>query len=114
MTGIVMAVKCHYCAKFHNPRQTRLLSCRVQMCEQCEEWHLAALKMIAGDPPKGCQVCGLSYRELELIVGSKVRFVAVPKDGIYQVLCGACADGYVVLRRDLVQDTAFAARAGMN
>jgi len=109
-----MAVQCHYCSRFRPPSETQHISAGIDICGRCQEWHEAALKMIAGEPPKGCQQCGLSYQELELIVGPNVRFVAVPKDAIYQVLCGACADGYVVLRRDLVRGTAFAAKAGMN
>jgi hypothetical protein len=83
----------------------------VRMCLQCHEWHGRALLMIGGSPPPGCQECGLTFAEYAAICGGKdVRFVAVPKDGIYQVLCGACTDAYVPKRLDLVEGTEFGSR----
>ncbi len=112
--SIVMAVTCHYCSQARNPREVMRLSSGVVMCWHCAEWHDAALRMIAGEPPKGCQTCDLTFEELEAIYGDNVRMIAVPKDGIYQVQCGACADGYIPLRRDLIKGTKFAAAGGFN
>jgi len=114
LSAVVIAVRCHYCSKQRNPNELIRMSGGVLMCLHCEEWHGAALRMIAGEPPKGCQTCDLTFDELAAIYGENVRMIAVPKDGIYQVQCGACADGYIPLRRDLIKGTKFAAAGGLN
>ena len=76
------------------------------MCRQCQEWHERALLLIGGEPPPGCQECGLTFEQVaQLARNVNVRFEAVPKDGIYAVLCGTCADLYTPKRRDLVKGT---------
>jgi len=78
------------------------------MCRRCHEWHLQALKALAGEPPSGCQECGRSFKELEeLAPGGNVRMYVHPKDGLYQILCPRCSDRYVRKRRDLVKGTPF-------
>jgi len=78
------------------------------MCWQCLEWHRRAVMMLAGKPPPGCQVCGVTFAQLqERAGGGDVRMYLHAKDGIYQVLCRQCSDDYVPKRVDLYGDTAF-------
>lgn len=105
---LVTRQRCHYCSHQKDPREMFHMSGDVWKCQLCEEWHNKALLMLAGTPPSGCQTCDRTYAELERMHGANVRFVAVPKDGLYQVLCGPCADNYIPQRRDLIKGTRYA------
>jgi hypothetical protein len=80
------------------------------MCWLCWEWHNQALEALAGNPPSGCQVCGVTYTQLQERSpngDSEVGMYVHPKDGIYQVLCRACSDAYELQRVDLYRPTQF-------
>ena len=106
--NLVVAVRCHYCSKWRPPSTVMRMSGGAIMCWHCLEWHQAALRMLAGNPPGGCQECGVTFRQLqERAEGGDVRMYLHAKDGIYQVLCGRCSDDYVPKRVDLYGHTAF-------
>lgn len=78
------------------------------MCFHCWQWHQQALKMFAGEPPAGCQECGVTFEALERAApGGNVGMYIHAKDGIYQVLCRRCSDAYIQKRVDLYADTKF-------
>jgi hypothetical protein len=58
--------------------------------------------------PLGCQECGASWVALrDSTPGVEVRMYVVPKDGIYQLLCGQCVLPYAGKRADLYAGTKF-------
>ena len=60
--------------------------------------------------PPGCQVCSKTFDELRVLgtgVEYQVRMYVLPKDGIYQVLCGECIKPYTQKRGDLFKGTQF-------
>lgn len=105
----VVKVRCHYCQGFRSPLEVVTMSCNVVMCWRCYEWHQEALYVqFQQRPPKGCQECNLSYAELEARApDGNVRIVLVPKDGLYQVMCGTCSDAYLPKRVELFKGTQF-------
>ena len=65
------------------------------MCFKCMEWHRAALMILAGNPPKSCQVCEKSFFAIaESTSGDDISIRLIVKDGIYQVLCSDCCEPY--------------------
>lgn len=90
-----VAVHCQYCDKSKSPHRVLMLPGNVRICDNCLEWHGQAMRALAGEPPRGCQKCGITFDQLCAAEGGadiKMRLVA--KDGIYQVLCGACVSEY--------------------
>lgn len=80
------------------------------LCQDCLLWHFHTLDFLGGAVPLGCQMCERSWELLEAearTVDSRVSMYAVPKDGIYQLLCSPCKDKYVPKRRDMYGDTAY-------
>jgi hypothetical protein len=72
--------------------------------------------------------CGLTWDQLQIEArttaqaacalkersnGVEVRMYAVPKDGMYQLLCKACADVYIPKRKDVYGDTEIGRRLGL-
>jgi hypothetical protein len=99
--------RCRFCSKFRDQREF-VHDSVVGMCWHCREWHLHALNILAGNPPRGCQECGLNYDQLEALSATgDVRVCLHPKDGIWQVLCGPCSDEYERKRLDLYGDTPY-------
>jgi hypothetical protein len=109
--NVVVAVRCHYCSKYRNPKEVMPLGTGgALMCWHCYEWHGHALLMLGGQPPPGCQDCGISFEELRLAYkGGDVKMYLHQKDGIYQILCRRCSDQYVPKRVDLYGATEFGA-----
>lgn len=106
----IIGVQCHYCSKFRSPREILPIGGPhgAKMCWHCYEWHVAAVKLLAGQIPSGCQKCGLTFAKLQERAGSgDVRMYVHPVDGIYQVLCQTCSDRYVPQRSDLYRRTRF-------
>lgn len=92
--AIVMAQQCRLCGKHRSPREF-VHDAVIGYCWHCYEWHLEALRVLAGGIPKGCQECGASFDALERRAKSPdVRMVLHVKDGIYQLLCGWCSDTF--------------------
>ena len=109
MISAILAVRCHYCSKFRSPSEVLHLGTGgAVMCWTCYEWHAKALRMLQGEPPPGCQVCGVTFAQLkDATPGEDVRMYVVPKDSLYQVLCKTCSDAYIRKRVDLLGDTQF-------
>jgi hypothetical protein len=107
-TALVFPVLCNYCSLWRKPDEVTRLACGAVMCWQCRERHLEGLMALAGEPPRACHGCGVSYEVLEeLSADGNVRMVVCLKDGVYQVLCPACSASYIPKRVDLVKGTAF-------
>ena len=102
----IITERCHYCSRWRSPHEILHLPGRAKMCLRCFEWHCEALKMLSGQPPKGCQECGVSFQALMERAGSgNTPMYLHRKDGVYQVLCRACSDRYERKRLDLYGDT---------
>jgi len=105
----VLKIRCHYCSRNRSPHEIIPIGTGgAVMCFHCYEWHQHALRAFQGQPPPGCQECGLTFAQLsDLTPGVDIRMCVVPKDGLYQVLCKSCSDAYVRKRVDLFGDTQF-------
>ncbi len=78
----------------------------------CLEWHFHAMDVLGGAIPQGCQECGRSWAVLKEIAGGvEVRLYAVPRDGVYQLLCSSCLKIFVPKAREMYKGTEFAAAA---
>lgn len=87
----------------------------VAICWHCLHWHEKALLALSGNPPDGCQQCGVSFKDLaERTRGTSVPMAIHQKDGIYQVLCLSCSDAYVGKRRDLYGKTVYGHRKNLH
>jgi hypothetical protein len=109
MINFRFGVRCHYCSRFHVPWDLLPIgNSGARICLSCLEWHRQALRMLAGEPPTGCQVCGITFQALlEQSGDGDTKMYLHPKDGIYQILCKWCSDKYVRKRVDLYGDTAY-------
>lgn len=116
MSLIVMGVRCHYCSQYRPPRDVQSMGAGgAKICLRCLEWHQKALMALCGNPPPGCQTCGVKFRDLKEFDGAgNLRMYVVQKDGIYQVICQTCNEKYLPLRRDLFRDTLFGKQKGIN
>lgn len=112
---IIIGTRCHYCSKFRPPSEVHTMgSGGALICFRCLEWHRHAMAAFCGQPPPGCQECGLKFADLKEIDGAgNLRMSLVVKDGIYQVLCTPCADSYERKRADLFRNTVYGRRKGI-
>lgn len=105
----VVRMRCHYCSRFRSPREILNIGTGgAVMCWLCYEWHGKAMLMLAGEPPPGCQVCGVTFTELSARAGGgDCKMYVHQKDGLYQILCQSCSDRYVFQRADLYRPTQY-------
>ena len=104
----VVKVRCHYCSQERPAFTTHQLTNAQRICDHCLEWHNKALELLAGTALPGCQECGKTWEQLrDEHVGEEIRMYAVPKDGIYQVLCAMHVQKYLPKRADLYGGTKF-------
>ena len=107
----IFTVRCHYCSRARSPREViHIGTGGAVMCWVCYEWHNRALDALGGNPPPGCQECGVTFQQLsERSPGgdSQVSMYVHPCDGIYKVFCRACSDAYVLKRVDLYRPTQY-------
>lgn len=113
-------VRCHYCSKARHPLEIAAIGQGgAKMCVDCYQWHLSSLKAIAaGGVPPGCFECRATWDELRLRLApgdnpDEVKMFLVPKDGIYQLLCGMCIDAYERKRADLLRGTLYGQLKGV-
>jgi hypothetical protein len=92
--ALLIGARCKLCFKTRSFGECRGDENEGYTCLTCLDWHYHALKILAGEMPRGCQVCGLTFGELQRRSLESVRMVVVPKDGIYQVLCKLCEAKY--------------------
>jgi hypothetical protein len=104
----IIKLRCRFCGKFRHPREF-VHDAVVGYCFDCYDWHRHALEMLTtGGFPRGCQVCGRSYDELErLNPRGDVKVTLQPKDGLYQILCQPCTADYERKRLDLYGSTPY-------
>jgi transcription elongation factor Elf1 len=105
----VLTVPCSYCHRQPSVQDVRFLSTGQRMCPRCQEWHAEALRVLAGESRGAaeCQECGVPFLAHADERSGDYRLYVVPKDGIYQMLCGTCKDAYVAKMRRLYQGTKF-------
>jgi len=103
-------VRCRFCSKWRYPGDF-IGDSRVAPCVECWLWQRAAIRVLGGATPPGCQgPCKRNWEQLrEATPGENVRMFVQPKDGILQLLCGRCSDGYERKRLDLYAGTPYAA-----
>lgn len=109
MTGLVIGVVCHYCSRSRTPREMVAMGTGgARMCWRCWESHTGAVAALAGNLPRGCGECQVTFGALrEAAPAGNVRMYVHWKDGIYQLLCPSCSDRYERKRLDLYGDTAY-------
>ena len=102
-------LRCNWCSKQLPRFRVHTLASGQHICDYCLDWHQHTMAFVGGEClPRGCQVCGVTWEQLHnSTVGVEVRMYGVPKDGIYQLLCAACARPYVAKRADLYKGTQF-------
>jgi len=112
--AVVIGEQCRYCSKFRAPADIMRLPGNVRICHSCYAWHQQALRLFSGEPPSGCQECGITFADLDRrSVDGNVEMYVHAKDGIYQVLCPACSDRYMRKRKDLYGGTPFGRKEGL-
>lgn len=100
-------MRCRFCSKWRHQREF-LGDPTLAPCWDCYHWNQAAIRVLAGAPPPGCQVCGLTWQQLrEQTPGDNVPMFLHPRDGILQLLCKACSDAYERKRLDLYAGTPY-------
>ena len=102
--------KCRLCQKWRLPSELVGAPQRGYHCVECLQWHFHALDVLAGNTPRGCQVCNKTAEELMTTNAAGetvVRLFCHPKDGIYQLLCAECSTPYALKRADLYGQTAY-------
>lgn len=107
---ILIGERCNFCSKPRPEFRFHRLTTGQIICDYCLEWHMHALEFLGGAPPRGCQECGVTFEALRAAspdVEIAIRMFVIPKDGIYQLLCQACAAPYVQKRNDLYRGTRF-------
>lgn len=111
MSGsIVIAARCSFCSRQRAPGRIHQLTTGQGICDYCLDWHQHALAFLGGAVPRGCQECASTWEFLrESTLGDEVRMYVVPRDGIYQLLCAACARQYLPKRADIYKGTQFGA-----
>lgn len=99
---------CNYCSRQLPKWRVHPMASRQAICDHCLEWHYHALDFLGGAVPRGCQHCGITWETLrDQTIGPIVRMYVVPKDGVLQLLCGACIRPYTGKRSDLYQGTEY-------
>lgn len=104
----VLAVRCNWCSKQRPEFRVHRLQSNQVICDYCLEWHGHALEVMGGAVPVGCQECQRPTHELTadpLVLA--VRLYVVPRDGIYQLLCGPCKDTHAPKHADLYRGTEY-------
>lgn len=115
MTGVIAAVRCNFCSRFLPAFRVHAFGTAERpaqrICDDCLQWHLRALDLLAGrGVPSACQGCGTSRERLaEISPGVDWRLYVVPRDGILSVLCRSCVLPYARQRGDLYRGTSFGA-----
>jgi hypothetical protein len=112
---LVFGERCHYCSKFRPTSEVRKIGTGgAKICFRCIEWHDRAVRVLAGDPPPGCQECGITFKELKAYdTAGNLRMYLHAKDGIYQILCTPCSDKYERKRADLYRETVYGKSRGI-
>jgi hypothetical protein len=122
MTNVpqILRIRCHYCSKWHHPKEVLDIGVGgVKMCFRCHEWHIENIRAIVSQGvPVGCFECRKTWAELRLLYRpgdnpDEVKMSVVPRDGIYQLLCGTCSDAYERKRGDLIRDTLYGQQKGV-
>ena len=111
-------VQCRLCSRWVSRKEVAGAEARGFTCVKCLEWHFHALDVLGGAEPKGCQgydskPCTFGWDDFQRVkenaTTGEVRLYAVPKDGIYQLLCNGCKERYVRSRRDIYGKTSYGA-----
>lgn len=104
----IIGERCHYCSRTVPLFELIKFGDSMVRCARCEENHIAALDVLAGNPPKACGECGVTFELLAArTLGAEVKMAVHMKDGMYQLLCSVCDEKYVRQRPDLYGPTEF-------
>lgn len=106
---VIFGVKCHYCQHSYPPSDVTQHINKVNICLKCMEWHKDALLFLAGNIPKGCQVCEKTFTTIaKSTPGDDTPVRLIVKDGIYQILCTDCCEPYKRKVKHLYEGTRHA------
>jgi DNA-directed RNA polymerase subunit RPC12/RpoP len=108
MAGIRLGVvRCKNCSKFFHPRELTGSDLRGYTCPDCQARIQRAIQAIGEAPPDACQECGERWMDMPDDGLGNVPMHLHDKDGIMQLLCNRCSDGYMQRRADLYRHTQF-------
>lgn len=109
MAVIIFGKRCKLCSRFIDPRELIGDVRSGYLCWKCLEAHNRSLKLIAANPPRGCQECGVTFAALKerAVYPDEVHMKLHYRDNILEVLCYPCSEKYEPKRRDLYADTEY-------
>lgn len=106
MPVLIFGKRCKLCSKYIDPRELIGDVRSGYLCWACLERHNRALDLIAANPPRGCQECGVTFEKLKE-TNPEPRMMLHYRDNILEVLCFACSEKYIPKRKDLYAETEF-------
>lgn len=102
---------CRYCQNWYPASSLIKFGDGLERCEKCQERHNAALEALAGNPPKECGMCQITFEWLQdQTPGDLVRMRVIMVDGTYVLACDPCYDAFVQASRELYKGTRFGAQ----
>jgi hypothetical protein len=112
--GVLLAIKlrCNHCNREKLPTEIATGSdVRGRICWNCLNNHHANLQALAGDRPRACNECRVSFDELGWR-NPDATMVVVFKDAVLQLLCKPCGRKYLP-KSHVYKNTEFARRTGI-
>jgi hypothetical protein len=114
VANLLFLAKCRLCGHWRDPREF-VHDTRIGFCWHCLERHRKAMEVLAGEPPTECPECRATLGELQLRAGGgDIPMRIYVKDGIMQLLCTACGDGYERKQRQMFARTPYGEAKGLD
>jgi hypothetical protein len=112
--AIIVGRQCRYCRKWYPKGDFVLFGPGLERCPKCQERHLIALDALAGNPPKECAFCHITFEKLsDKHPGERVPMVVHMIDGTYMLACQVCDIKITELTRHLFKGTMFGKARGI-
>jgi len=93
-SALLIGARCKHCGHTRSYGDVRGDQAEGYTCLNCLDWHNHALAVLAGAIPRGCQECGITFGQMSVLHPGRAKFILLPKDGIYQILCEKCEAHY--------------------
>jgi hypothetical protein len=101
--------RCRFCGHFYPLEEFVGGGPETGYCLKCYSDLAMKIALLRGI--RGCQECGTTFELLTARAGgADVRMRMYAKDGIWQLLCGACGDEYERKRLDMFGATPYLGR----
>jgi hypothetical protein len=109
--AVIPRFLCRYCQNWYPASSLIKFGDGLERCEKCQERHNQALDFLAGNPPKECGMCQITFEKLQdRTPGDLVRMKVIMVDGTYVLACDPCYDAFVQASRELYKGTRFGAQ----